>query len=113
MMEAVSTFEMSANFYRTTQRNIPEDSHHHTRRREKLKSHHVTILMIVSSPEDGGSMFLRTFGVYLQVHRVLLPLRPNRHSHHCEDLKFDLLIIDQSCSVVIINFQNQIDAPNQ
>jgi hypothetical protein len=30
MMEAVSTSETSANFYQTTQRNNPEDSHLHT-----------------------------------------------------------------------------------
>jgi mannose/fructose-specific phosphotransferase system component IIA len=38
MMEAASTSETSANFYQTTRRNIPEDSHLHTRRREQLKS---------------------------------------------------------------------------
>jgi hypothetical protein len=27
MMEAVSTFEMSVNFYQTARRHIPEDSH--------------------------------------------------------------------------------------
>jgi hypothetical protein len=27
MMEAVSTFETSANFYQTTRRSIPEDNH--------------------------------------------------------------------------------------
>jgi hypothetical protein len=32
--EVVSSFEMSVNFYETTRRNIPEDSHLHTRRRE-------------------------------------------------------------------------------
>jgi hypothetical protein len=30
----------------------------------------------VFSPEDGGSMFLRNFGIYLQIHTVLLPRRP-------------------------------------
>jgi hypothetical protein len=44
MMEAVSRFETSVNFYQTTRRNIPEDSHLHTRRRENLKSHHVVVL---------------------------------------------------------------------
>jgi hypothetical protein len=39
MMEAVGTSETSANFYQTTQRNIPEDGNLHTRRRENLKSH--------------------------------------------------------------------------
>jgi hypothetical protein len=38
-MEAASTSETSVNFYQTTQRNNPEDSHLHTRRRENLKSH--------------------------------------------------------------------------
>jgi hypothetical protein len=39
MMEAASTSETSVNFYQTTQRNNPEDSHLHTRSRENLKSH--------------------------------------------------------------------------
>jgi hypothetical protein len=39
MMEAASTSEMSANFYQTTRRNNPEDSHLHTRRRENISSH--------------------------------------------------------------------------
>jgi hypothetical protein len=39
MMEAASTSEMSVNFYQTTRRNNPEDSHLHTRRCENLKSH--------------------------------------------------------------------------
>jgi hypothetical protein len=39
MMEAASTSETSVNFYQTTRRNNPEDSHLHTRRRENLKSH--------------------------------------------------------------------------
>jgi hypothetical protein len=41
-MEAVSTSEMSLNFYQTIQRNIREDSHLHTHRRENLKSHPVS-----------------------------------------------------------------------
>jgi hypothetical protein len=42
MMEAASASETSVNFYQTTRRNIPEDSHLHTPRRENLKFHHVT-----------------------------------------------------------------------
>jgi hypothetical protein len=38
MMEAASTSETSGNFYQTTRRNNPEDSHLHTRRRKNLKS---------------------------------------------------------------------------
>jgi hypothetical protein len=40
-MEAASTSETSVNFYRTTRRNNPEDSHTNTRRRENLKSHYL------------------------------------------------------------------------
>jgi hypothetical protein len=32
MMEAVNSFETSVNFYETTRRNIPEDSHFHLER---------------------------------------------------------------------------------
>jgi hypothetical protein len=39
MMKAASTYETSVNFYQTTRRNNPEDSHFHTRRHENLKSH--------------------------------------------------------------------------
>jgi hypothetical protein len=39
MMEAVNTSETSVNFYETTRRNIPEDSHLHIRHRENIKSH--------------------------------------------------------------------------
>jgi hypothetical protein len=39
MLEAASTSETSVNFYRTTRRNILEDSHLHTGRRENLKYH--------------------------------------------------------------------------
>jgi hypothetical protein len=38
MIKAASTSETSVNFYQTTRRNNPEDSHIHTRRRENLKS---------------------------------------------------------------------------
>jgi hypothetical protein len=36
---AASTSETSVNFYQTTRRNNPENSHLHTRHRENLKSH--------------------------------------------------------------------------
>jgi hypothetical protein len=39
MMEATSTSEMLVNFYQTTRRNNPEDSHLHTHHLENLKSH--------------------------------------------------------------------------
>jgi hypothetical protein len=39
LMETSSTSEMSVNFYQTTRRNNPDDSHLHTRRHENLNSH--------------------------------------------------------------------------
>jgi hypothetical protein len=38
-MEAATTCETSFNFYQTTRRNNPEDSHFPTHRRENLKSY--------------------------------------------------------------------------
>jgi hypothetical protein len=46
MMEAASTSEMSVNFYQTTRRNNPADSHLCTRRRENFKSHKICHLKI-------------------------------------------------------------------
>jgi hypothetical protein len=46
MMEAVSTSETSVNFYQTTWRNIPEDSHLYTRSSENLKSHKVRLCLV-------------------------------------------------------------------
>jgi hypothetical protein len=40
-MEAARTSETLVNFYQTTRRYNPEDSHLHTRRRENLKSYYV------------------------------------------------------------------------
>jgi hypothetical protein len=39
MMEAARTSETLVNFYQTTRRNNPEDSHLRTHRRENLKSY--------------------------------------------------------------------------
>jgi hypothetical protein len=38
MMEAVSTSETSVDFYQTTRRNIPKDSHFHIRRRKSMST---------------------------------------------------------------------------
>jgi hypothetical protein len=43
MMEALSTYETSVNFYQITRCNIPEDSHLYTRRSENLKSYLLSI----------------------------------------------------------------------
>jgi hypothetical protein len=47
MTEVASTFETSVNFYQTTRRNNPEDSHTDTRRLENLKSHLPSIMLQV------------------------------------------------------------------
>jgi hypothetical protein len=47
MMEAASTSETSLNYYQTTLRNNPEDSHIHTRRRENPKSHNPIIILMM------------------------------------------------------------------
>jgi hypothetical protein len=44
-MEPESTSETSVNFYQTTLRYNPEDSHLHTRRRENLKSYNVYFVL--------------------------------------------------------------------
>jgi hypothetical protein len=45
-MEVVRPFGTSINFYQTTRRNIPEDSHLHTPH-EKLKSHQKIIILLL------------------------------------------------------------------
>jgi hypothetical protein len=54
MMAVASTSETSVNFYQTSRRNIPEDSHLHTRCRENLKSH------------DGGGVRITISSALLQ-----------------------------------------------
>jgi hypothetical protein len=53
MMEAVSTYETSVNFYQTTRRNIPEDSHLHTRHQENLKSGLPILQRSILPPSSG------------------------------------------------------------
>jgi hypothetical protein len=50
LMEAVSTSETSAYFYKATQGYIPESSRLHTRRRENLKSKTILHLKFLRSP---------------------------------------------------------------
>jgi hypothetical protein len=46
MMEAASASETSVNFYQTTRRNNPEDSHLHISRRENPKSRKIIIMFM-------------------------------------------------------------------
>jgi hypothetical protein len=43
LMEAESTSETSVNFYQTTERKNPEDSHLHIRRHKNIKSHYIQL----------------------------------------------------------------------
>jgi hypothetical protein len=49
-MEAANTTETSVNFYQTTRRNIPEDSHLLTRRCDNPKSHKTYKIILMSPP---------------------------------------------------------------
>jgi hypothetical protein len=60
MIEAESTSETSVNFYQTTRRNNPDNSHLHTRRRENLKSH------IFLSPVRRGDILCRILLEFLE-----------------------------------------------
>jgi hypothetical protein len=51
MIEAASTYETSVNFYQTTRRNIPEDSHIHSRSRKNLKSR---LAELLSASQEGN-----------------------------------------------------------
>jgi hypothetical protein len=70
IMETPSTSETSVNFYQTTRRNNPENSHIHTRRRENFKSHNVQhcsestilkIILIIYVPLDLSSRYWMPF----------------------------------------------------
>jgi cobalamin synthase len=50
MMEAARTSEMLVNFYHTTRRYNPEDSHLRTHHRENLKSYLICYLLIFILP---------------------------------------------------------------
>jgi hypothetical protein len=53
---AIITSETLVNFYETTRRNIPEDSHLYTRRRENLISHWVTVKSMIDDKSIRNSM---------------------------------------------------------
>jgi hypothetical protein len=46
--------------------------------------------MFVFSPKDGGSMFLKNFGMYIQVHTALQPSDQHWHFHGRANVKFRL-----------------------
>jgi hypothetical protein len=51
-MEAASTCETLANFYQTTRRYNPEDSHLHTHSRKNLKSYYVNYIPVLKKYLD-------------------------------------------------------------
>jgi hypothetical protein len=74
MMEAASTSEMSVNFYQTTRRNNPEDSHLHARRRESLRSHLGSICQLLHIFTYGTAIYIIiiTFFVLDFIYRLFL-----------------------------------------
>jgi hypothetical protein len=64
MMEAAKTSEMLVNFYQTTRRYNPEDSHLRTHRRENLKSYNSNLLLTLSkvTHEEQFSIKHNNFG---------------------------------------------------
>jgi hypothetical protein len=62
MMEAACTSETLVNFYQTTRRYNPEDSHLHIRRRENLKSYllHLTNITSLAKKIHVNQKYLRS-----------------------------------------------------
>jgi hypothetical protein len=58
MMEAARTSETFENFYQTTRRYNPEDSHPNTRRRENLKSYLISLRPCEIQVKDQRILFL-------------------------------------------------------
>jgi hypothetical protein len=87
MMEAASTSETSVNFYQTTRRNNPEDSHLHTRRRENIKSHLTTWLYRGIGYNADMTMSHRRLCYINGVTTRVLKLS-RRHSPHNEGLMY-------------------------
>jgi hypothetical protein len=75
MMEAASTSETSVNFYQTTRRNTPEDSHLHTRRRENLESHYT--FFFVKAPKECESDIIFT-EAFTKKKKALRIIRKNK-----------------------------------
>jgi hypothetical protein len=59
MMDAASASETSVNFYQTTWRKNPEDSHLRTHRRENVKSHTVGLYELLPSGCEGPKMTVK------------------------------------------------------
>jgi hypothetical protein len=64
MMEAAKTPETLVNFYQTTRRYNPEDSHLRTHRRENLKSNLPIAQMVYTAVPDSGLSF---HGIFTKV----------------------------------------------
>jgi hypothetical protein len=62
--------ETSVNFYQTTRRNVPEDSHLHTRRFENLKSHHLTPHLPEIPQSRGKEMYVLQAMCYTGIYKI-------------------------------------------
>jgi hypothetical protein len=74
MMEAASISETSVNFYHTTRRNIPQDTHLHTRRRYNLKYYLVHIIKLLTMKFSPYSCYFLPLGSnYSEQHALKHP----------------------------------------
>jgi hypothetical protein len=84
LVQAPSTSETSVNFYQTTRRNNPEDSHLHTCRRENLKSHCLSTFHSINVYKPLSSIVINAIcqGVAFEVSMIYIlkyfnPLKPS------------------------------------
>jgi hypothetical protein len=88
MMESVSTSETSVNFYQTTRRNIPKDSHLKTRPHENLKSQK-TIIVYSKNKAKPKYVFGKGKGDLMNIkgpeHEC--DLRNHKINHNCDSPK--------------------------
>jgi hypothetical protein len=84
-MEVVCTSETSVNFYQTTRRNIPEDSHLHTRRRENLKYHLLNYNDHSAQNEELFSVYVVKYSPHRNMFeiRVVNPCDMYSYVSHC------------------------------
>jgi hypothetical protein len=82
-MEAASTSETSVNFYQTTRRYNPEDSHLHTRRRENLESYESLVEELLNAMGCKKSLAKNSFlGLVYQLFPKNLGAVSDEHGIH-------------------------------
>jgi hypothetical protein len=73
MKEAASTSEMSVNFYQTTRRNNPEDSHLYIRRRENLKSYLISQILDTIFTQNKVAKYAYNYFDFKVINTICIP----------------------------------------